>query len=258
MSASEPPKVPIAERAAPNTTTSRLLMLALLAVAPMLDSAVDRRTRAYTWATSEFCSEAFNHALPSRHRPARRHGAARLRAGADASHRPGGSEDPGDQRLPRQPAATARRHPHPRSAGRQQDGQRRRRRRRASGQRAQRVAREESEPHLRRRRRPGRRQPAGLGAVPRRADGRGARPDGPGGQCGGQPRVRPRQRRAAAAATRRLPPHRRLQGAAAVRRREVPLAGRQHHRHAQRPDAAAGLSRQALPGHPGGLHRPDA
>ena len=36
------------------------------------------------------------------------------------------------------------------------------------------------------------------------------------------------------------------------------LPGRQHHRHAQRPDAAAGLSRQALPGHPGGLHRPDA
>ena len=57
---------------------------------------------------------------------------------------------------------------------------------------------------------------------------------------------------------RRLPPRRWLQGAAAVQGRELQVPGRQHHRHAHRPDHLAGLPRQALRGHPGGLHRADA
>ena len=77
-----------------------------------------------------------------------------------------------------------------RPAGSEQDDQRAGRRRRAPGHRGRRVAREEPEPHLRRRGRPGRRHAAAVGAVPRRADDRGAGPDGAGGQRGRQPRVR--------------------------------------------------------------------
>ena len=53
-------------------------------------------------------------------------------------------------------------------------------------------------------------------------------------------------------------PGRQGRHAGALRRREVPVAVGQRHRHRHRPDAAAGLRRQALPGRAGGLHRHDA
>ena len=58
--------------------------------------------------------------------------------------------------------------------------------------------------------RPDRRQPAAVGAVPRRADDRGDEPDRPRPERGRQPRVRRGRRRAAAHAARRVPPGRRL------------------------------------------------
>ena len=62
----------------------------------------------------------------------------------------------------------------------------------------------------RRRRRPDRRQPAAVGAVPRRADHRGDERPRPRRQRRRQPRVRRGHQRAAAHAERRLPPDRRL------------------------------------------------
>ena len=59
-------------------------------------------------------------------------------------------------------------------------------------------------------RRPDRRQPAAVGAVPRRADDRGHERDRPRPQRGGQPRVRRGRHRAPAHAERRLRPRRRL------------------------------------------------
>ncbi len=65
----------------------------------------------------------------------------------------------------------------------------------------------------RRRRRPDRRQPSDLGALPRRADDRGAQRDRPRRVGCRQPRVRRGRRRAPAHAERRLPPGRRLPAA---------------------------------------------
>ena len=83
---------------------------------------------------------------------------------------------------------------------------------RTSRRRSRRCATENTEHAHRRRRRPDRREPARLGAVPRRADDRGDELDRDGRERRRQPRVRRGRRRAAPHAERRLPPRRRLSG----------------------------------------------
>jgi hypothetical protein len=90
----------------------------------------------------------------------------------------------------RRPAATRSDHPG-------------RRHRRAEG-RAGRLPQGRQGPAVRRRRRPGRRQPGDVLDVRRRAEHRGDEPHGPGRQLARQPRVRPGQQGAAAPAARRL------------------------------------------------------
>jgi hypothetical protein len=118
--------------------------------------------------------------------------------------RTGGREDPGHQRLPRQPAAVGGRHPHQGPGRPHEDRHRAGRRRRAPGHRGAAAAREEPEPRLRRRGRPDRRHAAAVGAVQGRADDRVAGADGAGSQRGRQPRVRQGRGRTAAHAERRL------------------------------------------------------
>ena len=90
-------------------------------------------------------------------------------------------------------------------------------------------------------RRPHRRQPAPVGAVPRRADDRGDEPDRPRLQRRRQPRVRRGRGRAPADAERRLPPGRRLPRRRRLRRRRLPLPRRQRRLRDDRQDALPGL-----------------
>jgi hypothetical protein len=155
----------------------------------------------------------------------------------------------GDERLPRPSAAAA---GLPAAQCRRQRDPHRRGRRRGAGQRRPAAARRAGAPCVRRRRRPDRRLAAAVGAVQGRADDRVAVADGAGSLSAvgnhefdkGLP---------AAALQRRLSadgckgPGMRFQYLAASTVDEK-----------TGPDAAAGVSRQDLPGHPGGLHRPDA
>ena len=100
--------------------------------------------------------------------------------------------------------------------------------------------------------------PLVCGAVPRRADDRGAQRDRAGLVERRQPRVRRGHRRAAADAERRLPPGRRLPGRRRVRRRGVPVPRRQRHVQGHRPDdlpAVQGVKRSAASR---SVHRHDA
>ncbi len=110
----------------------------------------------------------------------------------------------------------------------------------------------------RRRGRPDRRQPAAVGALPRRAHDRGHEPARARPRVRRQPRVRRRRRRAQAHAARRLSPDRRLQGRRRLRGREVPLPGRQRGQQAQRQAVLQALRDPSLPGQEDRVHRHDA
>ena len=110
----------------------------------------------------------------------------------------------------------------------------------------------------RRRRRPHRREPADLRAVPRRADDRGDEPPRPRAQLGRQPRVRRGLRRAPADAVRRLPPGRRLPGRRRLRRRGLRVPRGERRAHVDRHDALPAVRDQGLRRRQGRLHRHDA
>ena len=94
--------------------------------------------------------------------------------------------------------------------------------------------------------RPDRRQPAAVGAVPRRADDRGDERDRARPQRGRQPRVRRGRGRAAAHAERRLPPRDGCQdGDGLPSRRELPLPRRQRRARATRASRCSRRTRSA-------------
>ena len=112
--------------------------------------------------------------------------------------------------------------------------QRPRRRRRTSRDAGEGAAQKQEAQHLRRRRRPDRRKPVPVRAVPRRADHRVAVDHGPRHHLRRQSRVRRGRCRAHAHAEGRLPSDRRLQGPASVPWRKIQIPRRQHHREGDR------------------------
>ena len=113
--------------------------------------------------------------------------------------------------------------------------------------------------HARRvRRRPDRRQPAAVRALPRRADHRGDEPDRPGLNAVGNHEFDEGADRAAAHAERRLPPGRRVPRRRRLPGRRLPVPRRQRRRRGHRQDAVPAVSRsRTSTALKVGLHRHD-
>ncbi len=132
----------------------------------------------------------------------------------------------------------------------------RRRRRRVPRARRAAAAPQQPADARRLRGRSDRRQPAAVGAVPRRADDRGDEPDRARHQRRRQPRARRGRQRAAPHAVRRLPSRRGLHRRRRLRRRALLVPGRERRQPPHRPADLRALRHQDLQEDPDRLHRP--